>query len=379
MDFQLAMKITGYSYATLARETGIGRPTLYRLVALDDWPKRQPRARVMEILRKAFGKRNLVLEDLAARVPSRRLQAELNLEEIELMQLDTRVMDLFALRRNPFLNDVEDEEDVFQFKGHEQVTQAIRDAINERGFLAVSAPSGAGKTTIWDGIESEYLRDQSVVICRPLLKDKEKLSPAHLCRALIYGLLGDDAKVRQDAEDQGRQLSNALRALRTGMTDRKAVLVVDDAHFSGTSVLRQLKTFYEEKVGRYRLLGIVLIGLPKLKQKLSDFPEIGNRIRLVEVPPVPVQAYLDFKLKRAGSSMEKLFDPSGAQAFVDRFKQPRKAAVEHPLIINATCIRAMCKLFELGALPGARITGDVIAQLPSEGAIRRAVEKERAA
>ena len=129
MDFQLAMKITGYSYATLARETGIGRPTLYRLVALDDWPKRQPRARVMEILRKAFGKRNLVLEDLAARVPSRRLQAELNLEEIELMQLDTRVMDLFALRRNPFLNDVEDEEDVFQFKGHEQVTQAIIDAV----------------------------------------------------------------------------------------------------------------------------------------------------------------------------------------------------------------------------------------------------------
>jgi type II secretory pathway predicted ATPase ExeA len=132
-------------------------------------------------------------------------------------------------------------------------------------------------------------------------------------------------------------------------------------------------------VGRYRLLGIILIGLPKLKQKLADFPEIGNRIRLVEVPPVPVQAYLDFKLRRVGSSLDKLFDPSGLTAFLDRFKLPRRTAVEHPLIINATCIRAMCKLYELGGMPGARITADVIGQLPSEGQIRKAIEKERAA
>jgi type II secretory pathway predicted ATPase ExeA len=289
------------------------------------------------------------------------------------MQLDRNVLGLFGLRSNPFLNDIEDDSDVYPSKGHEQVTQSIRDAIVQRGFIAVCAPSGAGKTTIWDGIESENANSPDVVICKLQLqlKNKEMLSPSHLCRALIYGLLGDDAKIAQDAEAQGRQLSTALRATREGAIDRKAVLYIDDAHFCSTSVLRQLKTFFEEKVGRFRLLTIVLVGLPTLKTKLAEFAEIGNRIRLVEVPPVPVRDYLTFKLRRIGSSVEKLFDPSGIEAFEERFRQPKRGAMGYPLIINATCIRAMVKLFENGAQPGERISREIIDALPGVAPIRK--------
>lgn len=292
-------------------------------------------------------------------------------EEIELMQLDRNTLALFGLRTNPFLNDVETEEDVFQHKGYQYVSQAIRDAIEQRGFIAVVANSGAGKTTIWDGIESEYGTRPDVVIAKPQLKAKEKLTPEHLCRALIYSLVGDDTRIALDGEDRGRQLSAALRSIRTGTLDRKAVLYIDDAHFCSASCLRQLKTFFEEKIGRFRLLAIVLVGLPELKHKLAAFPEIGNRIRLVEVPPVPVKDYLAFKLQRVGSGLDKLFDGGGLEAFLDRFRAGKRGSLGEPLIVNATCIRAMCKLYENGGQPGERITREIIDQLPGAAPVRR--------
>jgi type II secretory pathway predicted ATPase ExeA len=296
---------------------------------------------------------------------------QISTEEIDLMQLNRDVLALFGLRQNPFLNDVEADEDVYSHRGHQQVTQAIRDAVEQRGFIAVVGPSGAGKTTIWDGIESEYGTRDDVSICKPQLKSKDKLNPEHLCRALIYGLAGDDAKIPREAEDRGRLLSAALRAVRSGTVDRKAVLYIDDAHFCNASVLRQLKTFFEEKIGRYRLLSIVLVGLPTLKTKLAEFPEIGNRIRLCEVPAVPVKEYLEFKLRRVGSSLDKLFDASGLQAFLDRFAVPKRAAAGYPLLINATCIRAMVRLHDNGAQPGEKISREIVDSLPGAAPARR--------
>ena len=378
MKLEQAMKENGYSMRTLGKLLKVSSTAVFRLVKNGEYPARLPGAILRRRIQEAFPGMEIELPARTKIFHAIDNDHFVN-EALELMQMDTDVMKLFGLRRNPFQNDVEDEADVFQHKGLETVAQAIRDAIQERGFLAVVGESGAGKTTIWDGIVSQFMGDDSLIICRPMLKDKEKLSPDHLCRALIYGLLGEEAKVKGNAEDRGRQLSAALRDLRNGGEDRKAVLVVDDAHFASRSVLRQLKTFYEEKVGRYRLLTIILVGLPELKGELSRFPEIGNRIRLVNVPPVPVEAYLKHKLVRAGSSLEKIFDPSGLSAFIERFRQPRKSAMGYPLIINRTCIWAMTKAYQLGGVAGARVTQEIIDELPSEQMIRQVATKERAA
>jgi type II secretory pathway predicted ATPase ExeA len=292
-------------------------------------------------------------------------------EDLTLMQFDRATLNLFGLRANPFLNDVESDDDVFRHHGYESVATAIKDAIDQRGFLAVIAHSGAGKTTIWDSVESELLNDEGVVICKPQLKSRDALAPQHLVHALICGLLGEHTRVPSNGEQSGRMLSRALRDARNGTTDRKVVLVIDDAHFCTTSVLRQLKTFYEEKVGRFRLMSIILIGLPALKEKLSLFEEIGNRIRLAEVPPVPVREYLQAKLARVNSSIEKIFEPDAFEAFCQRFKVDRKPPLGRPLIINAACIRAMVRTYENGAQPGERISRVIIDSLPGAPTLRR--------
>jgi type II secretory pathway predicted ATPase ExeA len=391
MTLREAIQDTRLGYRAFAHALGSSAATVSRLVNYGEYPTRmgvdEARKRCSKVLLGAgVDPRSVVWPDPGVRpgssgywrehagqtvkVHHKALRCVDNnkTEEIDLMQLDREVLRLFGLRSNPFINDVEADEDVFRYKGLEAVETAIRDAIEERGFLAICGPSGSGKTTIWDGIEADYGRRDDTVICRPLVMCRETLTPEHLARSLIYGLLGENTPVRLNAEDRGRQLSQALRA----GANRKAVLLIDDAHFCSTSVLRQLKTFYEEKIGRYRLLAIILIGLEELKPKLATFAEIGNRIRLVEAPKAPVEEYLRFKLRRAGSEAGKIFDAGGWAAFVERFKEPRRAAVGRPLLINAACIRCMVALHQNGGQPGELVTKEIVDSLPGAEERRRA-------
>jgi type II secretory pathway predicted ATPase ExeA len=392
MKLREAIALAGMSYHAIGRDVGMSAPAISRLLNYGEYPTRRKIAEVHAGFVAALHRHGVLgtidFPDagvrpgygLAARRPlslglveqQSRRRSDLTIEEVNLMQMDREVLRLFGLRSNPFQNDVEEEADVFRSKGYEAVAQALRDCIEDRGFVAVAAPSGSGKTTIWDGIAGEYMSRKDAVICPVQLKHREKLNPSHLCRALIYGLMGEDARIPQDQESAGRMLSRALQAVRMGGQDRKAVLYIDDAHFATASVLRQLKTFYEEKVGRWRLLAIVLIGLPTLVDKLANFPEVGNRVRIVDVPGVPVREYLEFKFRRVGAPLNQVFSEDGFDAFADRFRLAKgRPAIGQPLIINATAIRAMVALQRSGAQQPERITRQLIDTLPG-GGYRRA-------
>lgn len=373
-----AIKRTGLSLSQLAKATGISKTTIGRIVCDAEFPKRrnpdQMRRTITEVIRDHGVIAPIEWVPSHAHASSKNPAPKKHLpsvvidtQEVDLMQLNPAVFRHFGLKTNPFLNDVETDSDVFVSKGYQMALDAFRTAIDERGFLAIVAQPGAGKTTAWDTIYGELERSPDVKICRPECMSKENLSPDHLVRALLWGLLGNETRMPRDAEQRGRMLSRALLDARGGVqdvNDKRVVLVIDDAHYCSTTVLRQLKTFYEEKVGRFRLLSIILIGLPELKPKLQRFPEIGNRIRLFEVPPVPVREYLEHKLRRVGAKIETLFDATGFDAFLSRFRNGKKAALGYPLDINTAVIRAMVKLHNSEPQPGERITREVVDSLP---------------
>lgn len=367
MQLRELLERNGVSIRALAKGTGISKSVIHRLTQ-NEVPQRDA-GRIRELVSRELAAQGIDTTDLVWPVQA----VEDPTKGIELMQFDRAVMQFFGLRKNPFLRDIEADGDVLRFRGYETVETAIRDTIEQRGFLAISADSGAGKTTVWDGIEAECREREDVVICKPLVKSRETMTAEHLTRALIYGLAGDDIRIPRDAEDRGRLLSRLLRNVRSGEQDRRVVLMIDDAHFCTMQVLRQLKTFFEEKLGRYPVLGIVLIGLPTLKTKLGQFPEIGNRIRLVEMPLVKIEEYLEFKLSRVGSTVDRIFDEGGWAAFCERFKTgPRRPAMGRPLVINSMVIRAMVRLHANGAAPNERITREIIDSLPGEAAVRKA-------
>ncbi len=283
------------------------------------------------------------------------------IREMELMQLSEEVLALFRLKKNPFENDVRSDTDVFRPKesGYAKVEREIRRGIKERSMLALIAPSGSGKTTLWDGIEDELINREDVVLCKPMAPDREQLRPTHLARALLASLLGRGAKIAGDINSMGTQLYEALKAAQD--QSRTVVLYIDDAHFVNRTLLRQIKTFYEYKVGHRRLLAIVMIGINELGEKLGRFREVGDRTRTLTMPLVPVEKYLEFKLNRVGSGLSKLFDTEGLKAFKERFQAAKgKHSVGRPLAINAACIRCMVALEENEAVAGERITRAIV-------------------
>lgn len=383
MQLKDALNYAGVSYAKLAKLIGLSAAALCRLTNYGEYPTRRDADEVKTAILAVLDKHGVNPADVkwpAARRPGygngHRREAALGQplvhresgpamtqEEIDLMQIHPEVLSYFGIRRNPFLNDVEADEDVYTTKAYKHVEESILKAIEDRAMVAVVGPSGAGKTTIWDGVQAALEGRDDVKICRPYLTERDKLSPGHITRALIYGLAGDNAVIKANAEDQGRQLARHLLASNYGK-EFKPVLYIDDAHFASTRVLRQIKTFYESKVGRHRVLAIVLVGLEELKDKLAIFPEIGNRITLVEVQPVSVRDYLEFKLKRVGVAVSNIFDPAGLEALLDRFKpSPRAQPRGYPLEINNTVIVAMVKRFRTCAGPGEKVGRDVVDSL----------------
>ena len=143
MKLEQAMKENGYSMRTLGKLLKVSSTAVFRLVKNGEYPARLPGAILRRRVQEAFPGMEI---ELPARTKIFHAIDDDHFvnEALELMQMDTDVMKLFGLRRNPFQNDVEDEADVFQHNGLETVAQAIRDAIQERGFLAVVGESGAG-------------------------------------------------------------------------------------------------------------------------------------------------------------------------------------------------------------------------------------------
>lgn len=357
MTIREAVQKTGLSYRRLAEMTGVSKSTLERLVNDGELPVRR-RTQVMAALAAVLAEHGLGSEPIE--MPGGEILGQS--KEAEPMKLDPAIIQHFRFTADPFVNDVEDDADVFRYKTYSKIERQIREAIDECAMVAVVGPVGSGKTTMMDGIEAD-LAVRGDVVCKPRIKDKEKLSDSHLTRALLFAMTGETAKIPANAEDQGRLLSRTLLALRMGHEGgRRVVLYIDDAHHCNAPVLRALKAFHEEKAGRHRLLAIVLVGTEELPKKLYRTPEIGHRTRMIEIPPVFVREYLDFKLKRVGSSIEQVFETAAAEALFARFRRkPGVPALGYPLEVNNVCSQVLMKMWAtLDVQPGMRVPARVV-------------------
>lgn len=371
MTLKDAISATRLGYRTVAREVGLSKSALGRLLSDGEYPSRRLRGEIEAAFLAMFQQHGLNPDSIDFPGSCRAATSQ---EDHELMKLDSAIVNHFRFTRDPFVNDVEEDKDVFQFKSYSKLERTIREAIDECGMIALAGPVGSGKTTLMDGVEADYSSRGDAIICKTFVKDKEKLTDSHLTRALLYSLTGENCRIPANAEDQGRLLSRTLVALRHGADGgKRAILYIDDAHHCTATVLRTLKAFYEEKVGRHRLLAIVLVGTEELKRKLARSPELGNRARLLEVPPVMVREYLDFKLKRVGSALDKVFEPAALDAFIAMHRsRPGAAAVGYPLSINNALIRVLSRMFQTMEVEAGQRVPTAIVDVSFDGPRRAA-------
>lgn len=369
--------------ADLRRVTGLSRSTVNRLVAQSQWPARGAREvrlqidayvqtlglpekqlKTVQAVLVASCKKKLAPvccehTEAAPEVPSETVTPE---EESMLLQneaLSPEARKHFGLPRNPFQDDVQTPDDVYQTPSVRYVRAALNDCANNHGFMAVVGESGAGKSTLAEDLEERLRSDKrDVVIIRPYVLAMEAndqkgktLKSSHIAEA-IAAALDPQLKVKSSPEARFAQVHALLKA--SARAGRRHLLVIEEAHCMPTPTLKHLKRFIELKDGMRRLIGVALIGQPELRDRLSsqnaEVREVAQRCEVVELEPLDgeLEGYLRHKFARFDLKYEDVFTPDAADAIRARLVHiPRGGKLTdarsecYPLVVNNLVCRAM--------------------------------------
>ena len=383
MSLPNLLKELGIPQSDLCRATGLSRSAISRLVARGEWPARgaQQVRRAIDVYLVARGltQKQLLACRVALVASQKKLapvgsyptetvpevpcnQTENPEEETMLLQneaLSPEARKHFALPRNPFLDDVQSPDDVFQTASVRYVRATLTDCANHHGFVAVVGESGAGKSTLAEDLEERIKADKrDIVIIRPYVLAMETndqkgktLKASHIAEA-IAATLDPQLKVKSSPEARFRQVHELLKASRRA--GRRHLLVIEEAHCLPSPTLKHLKRFLELKDGMQRLVGIALIGQPELRERLSsqnaDVREVAQRCEVVELEPLDgeLEGYLRHKFARFDLKFEDVFAPDAADAIrarlvhIPRGGKPQDARSEcFPLVVNNLVCRAM--------------------------------------
>ena len=265
----------------------------------------------------------------------------------------------FGLPRNPFVDDVQTPDDVFQSPSVRYARAALTDCAQHHGFMALVGESGAGKSTLAEDLE-ERIRQQAreIVVIRPYVLAMEgddikgkTLKSGAIAEAIINAL-DPHAKPRIAAQARFRQVHDLLRS--SAQSGRRHLLLIEEAHNLPVATLKHLKRFLELKDGMRRLLGIALIGQPELRRRLSaqnaEVREVAQRCEIVELEPLnaDLENYLRHKFARFGLQYEQVFSADAADAIRARLiylprggKAHDATSICYPLVVNNLVCRAM--------------------------------------
>jgi general secretion pathway protein A len=216
-------------------------------------------------------------------------------------------------------------------KHREALASLVYGTESNRGFLALIAKPGMGKTTLLYHYLS-YLRDKSrtAFVFRTDCDSREFIR--HLLLDLGIDVAGMDLPAMHDTLN--RLLTEEVRA------GRRFVLVIDEAQNLDDKVLESVRLLSNFEMPWMKLMEIVLAGQPQLADRLASpaMAQLRQRISMViRIEPFgheDVNAYIDHRLWVAGCEKPSVFTVGA-----------RKLIAEHsegiPRNINNLCFNAM--------------------------------------
>jgi general secretion pathway protein A len=201
------------------------------------------------------------------------------------------------------------------------------------GFIQLTGEVGTGKTTTIRSLlaRSPQNADIALVI-------NPRLSPLEFLQAICEEL---GLEVAAGAVGNGKELVDLLnrQLLRIHAAGRRAVLIVDEAQNLSVEVLEQVRLLTNLETDSQKLLQIILIGQPELRELLNrnDLRQLAQRVtarcHLQPLARIDTAAYVRHRLRVAGATSD-IFD-AHALAEVHRLS----GGV--PRVINVICDRAL--------------------------------------
>lgn len=288
--------------------------------------------------------------------------------ETEMLTPDARKH--FGLVRDPFKDDLSSADDVFLGPDQIYCRDAMWQCVRGNGFVAVIGESGSGKTVLRHDLKERLAKDlDRVIVIEPRVIDKTRLTAGMICQAIIKDI-DENATIPQSVERQARLVEKMLIASARG--GNRHVLIIEESQDLTKQTLKYLKRFHELQDGFRKLLAILLIGQPELKNLLDerynwDAREVIRRCEVAELQPLhgtALAAYIEHKLKRVGSDTKRLCDDSALDAIRARLTSIRSnrqtESQIYPLVVNNLITRAANEAAALGV---PRINADIIKSL----------------
>ncbi|WP_018992797.1 ExeA family protein [Aromatoleum toluclasticum] len=237
------------------------------------------------------------------------------------------------------------------------------------GFVLLTGEVGTGKTTICRCLLEQVPDDCDIAfILNPKLDTVELL--ATLCDELHVPVAAGERSIKVLVDSINRHLLDA------NARGRKTVLIVDEAQNLSTEVLEQLRLLTNLETHERKLLQIILLGQPELRERLAQ-PELRQlaqrivaRYHLEPLSRQEVGAYVNHRLAVAGGQ-QRLF----ADAIIDRLYRLSGGT---PRLINVICDRALLGAYVEGKTSVGRSTldkaaGEVLGPMPQAFPARRIV------
>lgn len=204
----------------------------------------------------------------------------------------------FGLKETPF-SMTPDPRFVYYSRHHQEALSAMLYGVeSRRGFMQLTGEIGTGKTTL----------------CRTLLK---KLGDS-VHSSLVFNPRFSEFEILQViVEDFGIKVAgkkrkdyfDALNRFLLSETERgfNAVVILDEAQILSPKALEQIRLLTNLETATHKLLQIILVGQPELKELLNrqDLRQVRQRItirfHLPELSKEDLANYVGHRIKVAGS------------------------------------------------------------------------------
>jgi len=241
-------------------------------------------------------------------------------------------LDYYKLREQPF-GVTPDPRYLFQSRTHREAMASLFCGVTGgRGFIAVIARPGMGKTTLLF-----QLAQRIDATAKTVFLFQTHASPRDFLRSLMADLGipdedGDPVKIHSKLNQM------LVREYRKG---KRFVLIIDEAQNLDTSVLEVVRMLSNFENSAQKLIQIILSGQPQLARKLASPGIIQLRQRLsmvARLKPFTIEEtclYIDHRLRTAGYDFQYPLFTAAATALIARSSEgiPRN--------INNICFNAL--------------------------------------
>lgn len=263
----------------------------------------------------------------------------------------------FNLQQSPFFNEIKAPTDIYLNESAYYALAVMRDVARNKGFLAVIAESGAGKSVLKKQLMHDLKDDGDVIIIEIKSIDKSKVKPSDICEAIIRDISNESPKQSLEAKED--QVERLLKVATKGK--QRHVMIIEEAHDLAVSVVRYLNRLGGVEDGTPKIMGVILIGQMHLQTKLNDILVYLENIFFVTDASLQLEDlthhisdYLKHKFSRCGGNYTNIMSIGCVEAIKNRLG---KKQLISPLTINNLVSSAMNLACELGE---QRVTAEII-------------------